>query len=91
MREEALDVKRRSSLEHEVHRTGEPCGDDRQALALAVLGHQPHAQRLGTPIPAQEAHCGFENAHFRCALPILRPEWPRILPPDSLVGFTSRP
>jgi len=61
MREEALGIERLSSLEHEVHRTGEPCGDDRQALALAVLGHQPGTQRLGATIPSQEAHCGFRE------------------------------
>ena len=61
MREEALGIERRSSLEHEVHRTGEPRGDDREALALAVLGSQSHPQRLGATIAAQEAHRGFRE------------------------------
>ncbi len=61
MREEALGIERHSSLEHEVHRTGEPRGDDRETLALAVLGGQSHAQRLGATIPSQEAHCGFRE------------------------------
>src|SRR6266487_1891204 len=61
MGEEALGVERLASPEHEVHGTGEFGRDDRQALALAMLGHQARAQRLCGLVGAQETHRGLRE------------------------------
>src|SRR5712692_7044673 len=56
MGEEALGVERLAALEHEVHGPGKFRSDDRQALALSVLGREARAQRLRGLVRAQEAH-----------------------------------
>jgi hypothetical protein len=51
---ELLGVEDLSSLEHEVHRTGELGAQDGQGLALAVAFLEPLMQGLGRGIAAQE-------------------------------------
>ena len=52
--EELVHIKVVSSLKHEIDRSAELAGKDRQGFALAVLAHQPVVMFLAPIIALQE-------------------------------------
>ncbi len=91
MGEEALGVERLAALEHEVHRPGELRCDDREALALSMLGHQARAQRLRGLVGPQEAHRGFRERPFEVGVADLLARVPQHLARRALGRLHQAP